>query len=70
MKRCPFCGSRVMRTKGILGQFWFFKCTNDKDCGAMISFDCDKYNNQPDLAIERFDRRVGDDDDDDDVPIA
>lgn len=57
-KRCPFCGGEVKVTHGLMNlPIWLFKCKN-KDCGAVISFDCDRANNDPNEAFELWNRRV------------
>lgn len=53
---CPFCGSEVNITRGtICAPFWFFKY---KKCGAIISFDNDECNYNPEKAKDYFERRA------------
>ena len=54
LKPCPFCGEKVRRVIGFMG-LNFFKC---RQCGAVISFDNDYYNDHQDEAIEAYNRRV------------
>lgn len=54
LKPCPFCGKQAKRTRGFYG-LNFFKCV----CGAVVSFDNDFYNNNPDKAIDAWNRRAG-----------
>ncbi len=56
LKPCPFCGKKVVRQKGYMG-LNFFKC---KNCGAVISFNNDFCNNNPDKAINAWNRRAED----------
>jgi len=56
LKPCPFCGGEVKRVRGFRG-LNFFKC---KKCGVVVSFDNDFYNENPDKAIEAWNRRVTD----------
>lgn len=35
----------------------FYMYTNKKDCGAMMSFDCDMYNRYPKRSIEAYKKR-------------
>ena len=59
VKSCPFCGGEVEATHGILNMpIWYFKCRN-RDCGAVISFDCEKTYRNQDEAFELYDRRDG-----------
>jgi transposase-like protein len=54
--QCPFCGGEIRVTHGyIYAPFWFFKC---KKCGAVVSFDNDECNRNPERAKEYFKRRV------------
>lgn len=56
-RTCPFCGHRIMKIKGIEG-IEFYKCLNKKECGAVISFDCDKaYKDRSFNSDVLFDRR-------------
>lgn len=56
LKPCLFCGKKVVRQKGFMG--WnFFKCRN---CSAVVSFDNDYYNANPDKAIEAWNWRSDD----------
>ena len=62
IKPCPFCGSEVKITKGVYNApFWFFKCTNRR-CGAVISFDNDRANICPDVAIYNYNERWAEND--------
>ena len=62
IKPCPFCGSKVKITKGVYNApFWFFKCTNRR-CGAVISFDNDRANICPDVAIYNYNERWAEND--------
>ena len=58
LKPCPFCGKRVIRTRGI-GGLNFFKCINTTVCGAVISFDNDFYNRFTEMAVKAFNKRAG-----------
>lgn len=59
IKSCPFCGGEIRVTHGyIMAPFWFFKC---KKCGAVISFDNDECNSNPERAKEYFERRAHND---------
>ena len=61
VKPCPFCGGSISITNGFIGAaFLFFKC-NNKKCGAIISFDNDKCNAEPNKAKAYFERRVKND---------
>lgn len=53
---CPFCGGEVNITHGMIcAPFWFFKC---KKCGAVISFDNDECNYNPEKAVESLLRKA------------
>ncbi len=53
---CPFCGGEVKVTHGMTGvPFWFFRC---KKCGAIVSFDNDECNHNPEKAKGYFERRA------------
>lgn len=53
---CPFCGGQIKITHGhICAPFWFFKC---KKCGAVVSFDNDECNINPEKAKQYFERRT------------
>lgn len=54
LKPCPFCGGEVKTTKVLYGLI-FFKC---KKCGAVVSFDNDYYNRNPDKAVYAWNRRA------------
>lgn len=56
LKPCPFCGREVKKVAGFK-ELYFYKCTNKKDCGAIMSFDCDLYNRDPKKSIEAYNRR-------------
>ena len=58
LRECPFCGGTVRRVRGF-GGLNFFKCLY---CGAVVSFDNDYYNRNPDKAIEAWNRRAGEQD--------
>lgn len=59
-KGCPFCGSKVKITRGVFNApFLFFKCVNE-ECGAVISFDNEKANLLPEMAMRNFNRRYAD----------
>lgn len=63
IKRCPFCGSTIDVTKGILRlPILMFKCTNKK-CGAVVSFDNETANNDPIKALDFWNARAGEDND-------
>lgn len=58
VKTCPFCGSEVRVTKGLINApFWFFKCANPK-CGAIVSFDNMDANLRPRAALKYFNNRT------------
>ena len=57
---CPFCGKPVTRLRGWNG-LNFFKCTNKNVCGAVMSFDNDYYNAQPEEAYKQYNRRADND---------
>lgn len=52
---CPFCGGEV--TSYIIRGLYFFKCQN-RECGATMSFDCDKCNHDPAKAKEKYEQRM------------
>ena len=57
LKPCPFCGSKVEVTRGMMNApFLFFKCTN-LTCGAVISFDNAASNLKPRNAKDNWNRR-------------
>lgn len=59
LKRCPFCGKKVYITRGLINApFWFFECEN-KNCGAVISFNNDVCNRNPPAALICWNRREG-----------
>jgi ssDNA-binding Zn-finger/Zn-ribbon topoisomerase 1 len=62
LKPCPFCGSPVRRIRGVAG-LNFFKCTNFGKCGAVVSFDNDYYNSNPEQAYKAYNSRVGESED-------
>ena len=39
-RKCPFCGRAAIERASEDGRntFHYFRCTNDHDCGAMVSF--------------------------------
>ena len=54
---CPFCGSNVSITKGLINApFWFFNCKNPY-CGAIISFNNKETNMEPSKALDYFEWR-------------
>lgn len=56
-RNCPFCGGNVVATKGVFNApFFMFKCQN-KDCGAVISFNNVKANKEPIIAFKNFNNR-------------
>ena len=57
LKPCPFCGKPVTRVRGFYG-LNFFKCNNSGGCGAVMSFDNDYYNDNPEQAFEAFNKRA------------
>lgn len=58
LRECPFCGSKVEVTRGIVNvPFLFFKCTNS-DCGAVISFDNASANLKPISAKDNWNMRT------------
>ena len=58
LKRCPFCGGKIM-TAPILGlPMMFFKCMNFNSCGATISFDNPEANSDSSAAVKYFNRRT------------
>ena len=59
LRACPFCNNPVLRLRGYNG-LNFFKCTNKIVCGAVMSFDNDYYNAQPEEAYRQFNRRADD----------
>lgn len=52
---CPFCGHKVHQVIGFMG-LRFFKCSNH-ECGAVISFDCDYCNDNPQKAVDAYNQR-------------
>lgn len=54
LKPCPFCGNTIRETRGFMG-LRFFRCSF---CGAVISFDNDRCNNNPDSTYEYWNRRA------------
>lgn len=60
IKRCPFCGSTVQASNGVLLQLpmLMFFCTN-KECGAVVSFDNETANNDPIKALDNWNARAG-----------
>ena len=57
LKPCPFCGSKIAVTRGLLNApFYFFKCRNEK-CGATVSFDNMTANLDPPKAVGNWNRR-------------
>ena len=57
LKPCPFCGKPVKRVRGYAG-LNFFKCINFGECGAVMSFDNDYYNSNPEEAYRAYNNRV------------
>lgn len=53
---CPFCGHKIEVTKVYKG-LRLFKC---EGCGAVVSFDNDYCNNNPDSTYQFWNRRVKD----------
>lgn len=66
VKKCPFCGSKIVVIKTPIGVF-FFKC---RKCGCIVSFDDDQYDGHPERAIEAFNRRVVSHDERRDAPLS
>lgn len=61
IKRCPFCGSYVEASNGLLRfPILMFKCTNKK-CGAVVSFDNETANNDCIKALDNWNARAEDD---------
>lgn len=60
IKRCPFCGSEVQASNGVILQLpmLMFFCTN-KECGALVSFDNEKANKEPEKALNLWNARAG-----------
>lgn len=65
LKPCPFCGGKVKSEIKTLGDQYglyrilFFKCQN-KDCGAIISFNNGETYSDYMKAIEAWNRRTDD----------
>ena len=59
LRCCPFCGKPVTRVRGYNG-LNFFKCNNRGVCGAVMSFDNDYCNNNPEEAVKQFNQREHD----------
>ena len=59
LRSCPFCGRPVSRSRGFAG-LNFFKCINKEKCGAVMSFDNDYYNLNPEEAFRAYNRRAND----------
>lgn len=58
IRPCPFCGSPVAVTRGLINApFWFFKCRS-AECGATVSFDNMAANLNPPKAAENWNRRA------------
>lgn len=58
VKNCPFCGSSVAITRGLINApFWFFKCRN-AECGATVSFDNMAANLAPPKAVNNWNVRA------------
>lgn len=51
LKKCPFCGHEVKINEGYI---IMFIC---KECGAMVSFDINKYLNDREKTIEAYNHR-------------
>lgn len=63
IKRCPFCGSEVQVSNGILRlPILMFKCTNEK-CGAVVSFDNETANKDCIKALDFWNARAEEEDD-------
>ncbi len=66
LKPCPFCGGevksevRTMRDSYGFYKIMFFKCQSKK-CGAIVSFNSAKTYKDYMLAVEAWNRRIGDD---------
>lgn len=58
LKRCPFCGSKVGVTDGVMGKIRMYCCMNFKGCGATISFDNPLANRMPASADNFFNNRA------------
>lgn len=56
LKSCPFCGSRV-QLMNLMTPLKMFYCTNYKDCGAVVSFDCRPCNASDKAKIDAWNRR-------------
>lgn len=52
---CPVCGGRI--DPHIVPDGISFFCTNYAECGAVITFEGSPYEEQPQLALERFSKR-------------
>lgn len=59
IKKCPFCGSRVDFISLFTGMKMFY-CSNYKECGAVVSFNNEKCDNEEgnDNKIMCWNRRV------------
>ena len=57
LEPCPFCGHEVIEIIGTM-ELRFFKCLNRQTCGAVMSFDNDYYNHNPDSTRDIYNRRV------------
>ena len=62
LKPCPFCGGKIISFSNgtINAPIVFLKCTNHA-CGAVVSFDNDKCNLMPEMAVDKWNRRTADD---------
>lgn len=54
LKPCPFCGYPITETIG----FMQLRHLKNRSCGAVISFDNDRANNNPDSTYEYWNRRT------------
>ena len=54
LKPCPFCGSEIKERIGF-GGLRFFGC---RKCGALVSFDNNRCNHNPDSTYDYWNRRV------------
>lgn len=54
LRPCPFCGGKVREKRGIMG-LRFFRCDA---CGSLTSFDSDRANEDPALAVKLWNTRA------------
>ena len=59
LKRCPFCGSTVMKSENIMGGLVMYQCRNWKECGATVSFDNPIANHNQRTTDRFWNRRKG-----------